>query len=351
MQSTVKNVSKAVENTVSTAKKNISTAVNSTAKKVADTVNNTKSTVKAAASSVASTVKKAAISTVKAAKSTAITVSQNVKSTVKNVASNVSKTATNIGKSIDKSIDVASEQLKKIDTKKVLDGFQTGLDLAGMIPGVGEIADGANAAIYLSRGDKLNAGLSAAACIPIIGSFGTGGKLVNKGIKVAGAIADGVKIADNVSDTARVVNNASEITKNIAKYKKVVNESSGVMSKIVDSVDDVKGGLDDVATKAKPYTNSRPSYGKGQVDEVWNNAKDPITGKVYDPTGVEIKWDPTKPRNGQWDMGHVPGEKYSDMQKLYMDGTISKQEFLKWYKNPSNYRPELPSTNRGHKFE
>jgi len=109
----------------------------------------------------------------------------------------------------------------------------------------------------------------------------------------------------------------------------------------------VKGGVDDVATKAKPYTNSRPSYDKGQVDEVWNNAKDPATSKVYDPTGVEIKWDPTKPRNGQWDMGHIPGEKYSDMQKLYMDGTISKQEFLEWYKNPSNYRPELSSTNRG----
>ena len=113
----------------------------------------------------------------------------------------------------------------------------------------------------------------------------------------------------------------------------------------------VKGGVDDVATKAKPYTNSRPSYDKGQVDEVWNNAKDPATSKVYDPTGVEIKWDPTKPRNGQWDMGHIPGEKYSDMQKLYMDGTISKQEFLEWYKNPSNYRPELSSTNRGHLFE
>ena len=36
------------------------------------------------------------------------------------------------------------------------------------------------------------------------------------------------------------------------------------------------GGLDDVAAKAKPYTNSRPSYDEGQVDEVWNNAKDPV---------------------------------------------------------------------------
>ncbi|MEI3322551.1 MAG: GH-E family nuclease [Eubacterium sp.] len=102
---------------------------------------------------------------------------------------------------------------------------------------------------------------------------------------------------------------------------------------------------------SKPYTNSRPSYGKNQVNEVWENAKDPITGKVYDPSGVEITWDKTKPRNGQWDMGHIPGEKYSEMHQLYMDDVISKDEFLEWYRNPKNYRPELPSTNRSHKYE
>ncbi len=101
----------------------------------------------------------------------------------------------------------------------------------------------------------------------------------------------------------------------------------------------------------KPYTISRPSYGKNQVNEVWENAKDPITGKVYDPSGVEITWDKTKSRNGQWDMGHIPGEKYSEMHQLYMDDVISKDEFLEWYRNPKNYRPELPSTNRSHKYE
>lgn len=116
------------------------------------------------------------------------------------------------------------------------------------------------------------------------------------------------------------------------------------------SGDAVKDGTD-VVTKPKPYTTSRPNYGNGQVEQVWENAKDPVTGKVYDPTGVEIKWDSTKPRNGQWDMGHIPGEKYSDMHELYMDEVISKKEFLSWYRNPNNYRPELPSTNRGHQFE
>ena len=114
---------------------------------------------------------------------------------------------------------------------------------------------------------------------------------------------------------------------------------------------EVKGGSKTNSGAKKPYATSRPSYGKGQVEQVWENAKDPVTGKVYDPSGVEIIWDPTKPRNGQWDMGHIPGEKYSEMHQLYMDDVISKEEFLKWFRNPDNYRPELPSTNRSHKYE
>ncbi|MEW4239540.1 HNH/ENDO VII family nuclease [Priestia aryabhattai] len=117
------------------------------------------------------------------------------------------------------------------------------------------------------------------------------------------------------------------------------------IQKVTDEV--VKNGN----VSKEPYSSSRPSYGKGQVEQVWENAKDPINGKIYDPSGVEIGWDKSKPRNGQWDMGHIPGEKYSDIHELYMNGTITKKEFLEWYRDPANYRPELPSTNRGHEYE
>ena len=76
-----------------------------------------------------------------------------------------------------------------------------------------------------------------------------------------------------------------------------------------------------------------------------------MTEKVYDPTGKEITWDTSQPRNGQWDMGHVPGQKYSDVHQQYLDDVITKDEFINWYKNSDNYRPELPSTNRGHGFK
>jgi len=66
---------------------------------------------------------------------------------------------------------------------KILDGMQTGLDIVGLVPGFGEIADGVNALIYTGRGDYVNAGLSAAAMMPIAGWLATGGKLTNKAIK------------------------------------------------------------------------------------------------------------------------------------------------------------------------
>ncbi|GAA3357923.1 hypothetical protein [Saccharopolyspora gregorii] len=58
------------------------------------------------------------------------------------------------------------------------------LDLGGLIPGIGELADGANASWYAAEGDYTNAGLSAAAMIPFAGWGATGGKLLGKGAKV-----------------------------------------------------------------------------------------------------------------------------------------------------------------------
>jgi RHS repeat-associated protein len=50
-----------------------------------------------------------------------------------------------------------------------LDALQTALDVAGFIPGVGDVLDLVNGAISLGRGDYVGAGLSAAAAIPLLG--------------------------------------------------------------------------------------------------------------------------------------------------------------------------------------
>lgn len=103
----------------------------------------------------------------------------------------------------------------------------------------------------------------------------------------------------------------------------------------------------------KSYIDSikRPSYKEGQVDDVWENARQP-DGHIYDPnTGERLVWDKSKPRTGQWDMGHVPGKEYRKLHQDYLDGKISHEEFLREYNNPNNYRPEAPSSNRSHRFE
>jgi RHS repeat-associated protein len=70
-----------------------------------------------------------------------------------------------------------------------IDYVQTAIDVAGLIPVVGEVADAVNAGIYQARGDELNAALSLAACIPVVGSAATVGKFAKK--------------ADNIVDAAR----------------------------------------------------------------------------------------------------------------------------------------------------
>lgn len=60
--------------------------------------------------------------------------------------------------------------------QRVLDGVQTGLDVAGLIPGVGEGADLVNAGISALRGDWVGAGLSLASAIPFAGWGAAAGK-------------------------------------------------------------------------------------------------------------------------------------------------------------------------------
>ncbi|MCG3088319.1 hypothetical protein L7D49_10350 [Sporosarcina sp. MB25] len=61
-----------------------------------------------------------------------------------------------------------------------VDGLQLVLDLAGLVPVIGEPADGLNAIIYAARGDTVNAALSVGGMIPVAGWFSSGGKWVYK---------------------------------------------------------------------------------------------------------------------------------------------------------------------------
>lgn len=54
------------------------------------------------------------------------------------------------------------------------------LDIVGLIPGLGEPADGLNAAWYLAEGNTTDAAISAAGMVPFVGWFSVGGKWVRR---------------------------------------------------------------------------------------------------------------------------------------------------------------------------
>ena len=82
-----------------------------------------------------------------------------------------------------------------------------GLDIAGMIPVVGIVADGLNAGLYLLEGDATNAALSGAAMIPFAGLAAGGGKLISRGGRafMRGLGIAGSKASDLIAGIAKRV--------------------------------------------------------------------------------------------------------------------------------------------------
>jgi hypothetical protein len=81
----------------------------------------------------------------------------------------------------------------------IWDNIQTGLDVVGMIPIIGEVADFASAGISVARGDYAGAALSMAAMVPFVGNAAGAAKLIrtaNNVIRRSGA----QKLADKVQN-------------------------------------------------------------------------------------------------------------------------------------------------------
>lgn len=94
--------------------------------------------------------------------------------------------------------------------------------------------------------------------------------------------------------------------------------------------------------------DNRPSYASGQVEEVWEAAKQKSPdGKVRDPNKpwIVLEWDRSKSRGDQWHMGHREDREYRYLLEYYLRGIISEKEFIEEYQNPEHYQPEAPKEN------
>ncbi|MGN8258694.1 polymorphic toxin type 15 domain-containing protein [Pseudomonas sp. SMSB3] len=107
-----------------------------------------------------------------------------------------------------------------ITGEEILDGLQLGLDIIGLIPVVGEIADIANAGISLARGDYAGAALSLLSAVPFVGYLGTAGKIGRHGVK---AVAEtSAKTSKEVAERA-----AKEAAQKRAKEAAARKQASG----------------------------------------------------------------------------------------------------------------------------
>ena len=164
---------------------------------------------------------------------------------------------------------------------------------------------------------------------------------------IVGAALDGAGLIVDVAATAIPVipGGAATAIKAVrgAKIAEKIVKNAAVKSA-------VRKGVKKVASKTKPYAKHRPSLKKETILETWNRHKNK-DGFVYDPyiPNLKLEWDGKSPR--KWDMGHIRGKEYKKLHKAYMDGEISKEEFLREYNNPDNYVPQSRYSNRSHKFE
>lgn len=133
----------------------------------------------------------------------------------------VGDAADDVGKAFDDAIDAAGDTARSVgnavSNASISDIGHTALDVAGMVPVIGEAADLANAGWYLAEGDKVNAALSAASAIPLAGNFATGAKWAKRGVDAVEIVADGAKVVDNAGGAVKLANNAEDVTRVTAR--------------------------------------------------------------------------------------------------------------------------------------
>ena len=165
------------------------------------------------------------------------------------------------------------EELDKLDQNLAISIVHNTLDVLGVIPGYGEVADAANGLIYLAEGDYFNAGLSFISCIPVAGdAAGKGSKAANKTLDVASDIAKhGDNIVDAATDIAKHGDDIVDAATDIAKHGDDIADAAADIVKQGDNVADAAGNA---TKKAEEIIDSIP--GK-------NNFDTPITNGTSRP--------------------------------------------------------------------
>ncbi len=194
--------------------------------------------------------------------------------------------------------------------------IHTVLDVAGFIPGVGAVADLANAAIYAAEGDWANAGWGAVALIPLVGD---GLALLKKGGKAIGALDKASDLADlgkldDLDDLGKL-DDLDDLGK-MDDLDLPDGTSGGKMKTDAEGVSGNSGKADDV----KPENKNK----KGESGSV------PIPDEARDIAGQ------IKANNGAPPKGYKGGRRFENRDKKLPEGVNYKEYDIHPYEKGKN---------------
>jgi len=183
------------------------------------------------------------------------------------------------------------------------DALHLGLDVVGLIPVVGEVADGANALLYLAEGDKINAALSAAAMVPGAGMAATGAKL---GKKAVGAVAEGAAKATREGVEKAAKKEAAEETSEQAAKKSGGNGGGK---------DKGKGKLK--CGKSGKYGDLKKQTGDGKFDRDHIPSKAALKARAEALLGRSLKPGEAKAIENAGDAIAIPRQAHQQVSPTY----------------------------------
>ena len=124
----------------------------------------------------------------------------------------------------------------KLELQEDTSAMNIVLDVMGLIPGVGEVADLANAVDYAKKGDYLFSALSLISVIPGIGD------LVGKGGKVALALSKLGKGGAKMAKAASAATKGKKFTQTseyIVKMRKVLSANEGSINSVFEKAEEI----------------------------------------------------------------------------------------------------------------
>ncbi len=140
------------------------------------------------------------------------------------------------GQSLKKHYYTGEKPIYGEHTDEALDAISNILTAASLVPGIDTFADAAAIPVDLLRGDYISAGLDLLGIIPFVGEVADTAKLARAGIKVAdkahdaGKVIDAVKVADKADDVADAV----KVGEDVYSARKV----DGTIKAFLDASDD-----------------------------------------------------------------------------------------------------------------